>query len=92
MEPCYVIHCIPLAEPWRERVLVSREPPRDRRGEPVERGICGLSDGAWTVAHGRFQSFWNADGYVRRTWPYLHRPMSATTFWMPTVEYRRFGS
>ena len=91
MEPCYVTHCIPLDEPWRERVLVTREPPRDRRGEPIDRGVCGLLDGVWMVAHGRYESFWAADGYVRRTWPHLRRPMSQTTFWVPVVEYRRFG-
>jgi len=88
MEPCFVVHEIPLSEPWRERVLVMREPPRDRRGEPVESGICGLLGDVWTVAHGKYESFWIADGYVRRAWPHLHRPMSQTTFWVPIVEYR----
>jgi hypothetical protein len=90
MEPCYVTREIPLGEPWKERVLITREPPRDRRDAPIERGICGLVDGTWVVAHGRFEDFWRADGYVRRTWPHLHR-VTDTLFWVPVVEYRRLG-
>jgi hypothetical protein len=91
MDPCYVTYEIPLREPWCERVIVSREPPRSRSGEPIERGPCGLVDGVWIVAHGRFENFWAADAYVSRHWPTLHRPMSATTFWSPVVEYRHWG-
>jgi hypothetical protein len=68
-DPIHITHLIRLASPFGEEIIISKEPPRNRRGEPASKPAwLGIVDGVMTVYHGSFGEEAEARAYVDRRW------------------------